>query len=194
MKQARSVIRFLKRHGSSDELDRDYIDVAGNAYSNKLAAKISSFGLMVIGCIKNGFPISVRFLQYNAWAFYPFFFIRSNVKVENANTMLNHERIHIHQQRDLHVLVSLPLLVGFLCLYYFGYDVLSYIPMLIFVPTIFYGVDIVRAFFQIRRKFDGKITWNVIRENTCFEREAISHCTNLEYLKDRKFLAVFRYL
>ena len=194
MKEARSLRRYLKRHGDSNDLGTEYQDVAGNIYTNKVAAGLSSFGQLVIGCIKNGFPIVLRFMVYNAWAFYPFFFIRRNTKVESANTILNHERIHIHQQRDLHVLVSLPLLVVLLCLYYFGYDVLSFIPMLIFVPTIFYGIDVVRAFFQIRGKYDGKITWNVIRENTCFEREAISHCTNLEYLKDRKFLSVLKYL
>lgn len=37
------------------------------------------------------------------------------------------------------------------------------------------------------------ITFNKVRENTCFERESISRATNADYLLSRKFWAVLAY-
>ena len=46
---------------------------------------------------------------------------------------------------------------------------------------------------DISDDFDSAITFEKVRANTCFEREAISRSTNLNYLIGRKFWAVAGY-
>ena len=107
--------RLLLRKGKRGEEYTTYVDNKGNEFDYKIAAKLSSFLNIMWGCTKRGFPVVVPYLRYNAWAFYPFFFIRKNVRknFQQSLTLINHERIHVVQQRDIHVTISLPLV--FLC-------------------------------------------------------------------------------
>ena len=71
-----------------------------------------------------------------------------------------------------------------------------------FIPTIVYGFEILRSFYnlwdrnntrKVIDKLDSSITFNKVRENTCFERESISRAPNADYLLHRKFWAVLAY-
>lgn len=201
----RRVKRYLLRKGSRKDECTEYVDNLGNEYPYKWVAQLSSFYNIIMGCFRNGFPVAVNKLWYNAWAFYPFFFFRKDLKAEDTLTILNHERIHVRQQRDIHLLVSVPIMAVLSVLELLGifdqYYLLLFIP---FIPTVFYGIDFIRSwvFLSVYGKFlyDGKneeyrkLTWQMVRENTCFEREAIMRSPNLEYLYDRKFMAHLSYL
>lgn len=188
------------RKGSSENT---YADNKGHEYSYAWVARTASFFNVLNGCFKNGFPIAVGNLWYAAWAFYPFFFMRRNLGVKNPVPVLNHERIHIRQQRDIHLTVSLPLVV--LCLFaeVFGWFNPIYLLCTVpFIPTIIYGIEMLRSWWnlhwhnvELRSKnwAWSSITFNRVRENTCFEREAISRATNADYLFTRKFWAVLAY-
>ena len=179
------------------ETEQFYTDNKGIEYPYKWEAKLSSFYNVIMGCFKNGFPVVVPKLWYVAWAFYPFFFVRKDLKVKDPVPILNHERIHIRQQRDIHLTISLPLLVFCAVAEFLGWFnpvwVLCSIP---FIPTLVYGLEMLRV---VRNKILHsesdvvKLTFADVRENTCFEREAISHATNAEYLHKRKFWAVLAY-
>lgn len=172
------------------ETENYYVDNKNIEYPYKWEARLSSFYNVIMGCFKNGFPVVVPKLWYVAWAFYPFFFIRKDLKVEDPIPILNHERIHIRQQRDIHLLVSVPILIACMLSEWFGwFNVIPVIISVPFVPTFFYGLEMIRSF--INRGMSG--TFNDVRENTCFEREAISRSTNAEYLFHRKFWAVLAY-
>ena len=172
------------------------MDNKGNEFDYKIAAKLSSFLNIMWGCTKRGFPVVVPYLRYNAWAFYPFFFIRKNVRknFQQSLTLINHERIHVVQQRDIHVTISLPLVILCCLAEAFGWFNPFYLLCCIpFTPTILYGAEMIRSFHNlvIRETVSGSpITFEKVRANTCFEREAISRSTNLDYLIQRKFWAV----
>lgn len=191
--------RLLLQKGKRGEEYTTYVDNKGNEFDYKIAAKLSSFLNIMWGCTKRGFPVVVPYLRYNAWAFYPFFFIRKNVRknFQQSLTLINHERIHVVQQRDIHVTISLPLV--FLCClaeafgWFNPFYLLCCIP---FTPTILYGAEMIRSFHNLvmREMVSGSpITFEKVRANTCFEREAISRSTNLDYLIQRKFWAVADY-
>lgn len=183
------------KNGSSE---RVYADNRGVEYPYAWVARVSSFFNFISGCFKNGFPVVVPRLVYVAWAFYPFFFIRKGVNY-NAISVLNHERIHIRQQRDIHITVSLPLLV--LCLIgetFFGFNTLLVLCIIPFIPTILYGVEMLRSWYLLwkRNKRDDfylPITFNSVRWNNSFEREATKCSYNQNYLFERKFWAVLAY-
>lgn len=199
--EARSVKRYLKRHGETKKLDEEWVDITGGVHESKIAAQISSFGNIVMGCFKRGFPVVVPKLFYSAWAFYPFIFVRKDFKGD-AISMFGHEFCHIAQQRDIHLTISLPILVIlFIIELFFGMGTLTLLGCLFvlpFIPTIIYALDFIRVMRRmiIAKERDGslpEITVKSVRENTCFEREAISHCMNEEYLKTRKFWGVLAY-
>lgn len=183
MGENRFVKRFLLRRGSRKETFTEYVDNKGQAYDYKWAAKLSSLCNIFFGCLKNGFPIVVRKLWYPAWAMYPFFFVRANLQVEDPIAVLNHERIHIRQQRDIYILLGIPLFVlSFWCPWL--------LLLAIATPTILYYINWVYVFI----KYGKRGSLSSVRFNTCFEREATSRGTNAEYLYHRKFLAVIAYL
>lgn len=198
----RKVKRLLLRRGSRKDEIQEYVDNKGIAYDYKWIAKLSSLYNIIMGCFKNGFPIVVPKLWYTAWAFYPFFFVRKNLQVADPIPILNHERIHVRQQRDIHSIISVPLLV--LCVFAEWFGLFNPIYLLCcvpFIPTIVYGLEMIRTYRNMvfendkLRDEDPKqlISFHTVRENTCFERESIMRATNAEYLYHRKFLAVLAY-
>lgn len=197
MSDERRVRRYLLNRAKKGRLrkgeaEKLYSDNKGNEYQYKWMAKLSSFFNIVGGCFKNGFPIAVPKLWYTAWAFYPFFFVRKDLKVKDPIPVLNHERIHIRQQRDIHLTISLPLIVlcGFAEL--FGwFNPIYLLCSVLFIPTILYGFEMLRSWWCLRG--NDSVTFNKVRENTCFERESISRAPNADYLLHRKFWAVLAY-
>ena len=191
--EARSISRYLRRHGDSKNKVQFYTDNAGNEFDYKIAARLSSFLNILFGCLKNGFPIAIKRLRHNAWAFYPFFFVRKVVDTKDPLPLLNHERIHVRQQRDIHLTFSLPLLVLNCVADYFGW--FSPIPLLVlivFLPTIFYGIELLRV--RIKYRSSIKKTFKQWRSLTAYEMEANSRATNYDYLAERKFWAVLAYM
>lgn len=205
--ESRRVKRYLSHRAKYGKLrkgdtEKSYMDNMGYEYSYKWIASLSSFWNIFSGCLKNGFPIVVSKLWYSAWAFYPFFFIRKDFKGNPVHT-LNHERIHIRQQRDIHLTVSVPLIILCGLAELFGWFNPIYLLCIVpFVPTIVYGFEILHSYLYLwnmnsLRKFDkldSPITFHKVRENTCFEKEAIAHASNVEYLFERKFWAVIRFM
>ena len=186
--------RLLLRRGVTRDKITTYADNVGHEYNYLWIARVSSFCNVIGGCFRNGFPIVVSHLWYNAWAFYPFFCVRKKLTCSDPIPTLNHERIHVRQQRDLHLLVSLPLLIlaifAEICKWFNPLWIFLVIP---FVPTIFYGIELLRVALTLRKTYEGKITFNTLRENTCYERESIMRATNADYLLHRKFLAVLAF-
>lgn len=193
----RRVKRYLMHHGSRKGIGTTYADNLGHEYGYEIAARFASFCNVIAGCFQNGFPIVVPKLWYNAWAFYPFFFVKKDLKVEDPIPILNHERIHVRQQADIHKLFSLPLLILIGLSELFGWWNITWLLWVIpFIPTIIYGLEMLRSWcgLLLDRRYYDKITFEAVRENTCFEREAISRGPNADYLFKRKFLAVIAYM
>lgn len=179
------VNRYERRHTLKTEGRRTvYLDNKGFEYDYKFIAQLSSFHNMVFGMLKNGFPVVVPRLWYQAWAFYPFFFVRKNIS-EDALTVLNHERIHVRQQRDIHLVFGLPLIV-------WSFWVPALWVIIPFVPMVFYYLDILRVLIMFRKTLPNR-KFDTLRKLTCFEAEAISRSTNLQYLYNRKFFAIVDY-
>lgn len=182
-----------------EERHKVYLDNVGNEFDYKLAAQISSFGNLILGCFKFGFPIVLKKAPYKSFAFYPFFFFRADY-TGNIFTTITHERIHILQQRDIHLTVSLPLLILCLLANYLGwFNAWGLFIILPFMPTIFYGASCIRSYFSLvkHREYsdmESKITFDEVKNNTCFEKEAISHSMNEEYLHKRKFWEVLKWI
>lgn len=186
----------LQRKGklTKGETETTYADNSGAEYSNKYLARVSSFLNILVGCFLRGFPIVVPWLPYNAWAFYPFFFVCRNLQLSSKDIVetLNHERIHVVQQRDIHLTFSLPLMIFFVIAEVKGwFDPLPYLLIIPFIPTILYGIDFLRKSKWVLKE---KRTFSEIREATCFEQESIRNSSDLEYLFKRKFWAVLKYL
>lgn len=202
MSEDRRIKRFLERRAKKGKLrkgetETTYLSNKGGEYPYKWLAKTASFFNLFFGCLKNGFPIAVSKLWYTAWAFYPFFFIRKKLRVKDPIPILNHERIHIRQQRDIHLTFSLPIIILCGVAEFMGWFnpiwLLCCVP---FIPTFIYGIEMIRSWthlYESRVLGGEKITLNAIRENTCFERESISRATNADYLFTRKFWAVLAY-
>lgn len=191
----RRLVAKKARKGMVD-FDREYYDNSGHVHQSELAAKVASFCNVFLGCLKNGFPIAVSKLWYEAWAFYPFFFIRKNLKMEDPIPVLNHERIHIRQQVDIHLTISIPLIMLSILTELFGwFNPLWILCIIPFIPTLIYGLEMLRVWrlMAIDVEDVSVLSFSKIRENTCFEREAISRSTNAEYLHSRKFWAVLAY-
>lgn len=208
MSEERRTKRYLINRAKKGRLRKGetqklYSDNKGIEYDYKWAAKLSSFFNLISGCFKNGFPIVVPKLWYVAWAFYPFFFVRKDLKVKDPIPILNHERIHVRQQRDIHITISLPIIVLCLLAEVFGWFNPIYLLCSVpFIPTLVYGIEMLRTWYKLytynsnlKRKGYAfrSCRFNYVRENTCFEREAISRATNAEYLFERKFWAVLAY-
>lgn len=194
-RRARRILLNRAKKGKlrKGETESYYVDNKGIEYPYKWEAKLSSFCNIIGGCFKNGFPIVVPKLWYTAWAFYPFFFVRKNLKVKDPIPVLNHERIHVRQQRDIHLTISLPLIILCGLSELFGWFNPIYLFCSVpFIPTIVYGIEMLRAFRNLL-KIEEDITFNKVRENTCFERESISRAPNADYLLYRKFWAVLAY-
>ena len=201
MSEQRRTKRLLLRRGATKDKFSVFADNKGNEYDYKWVAHVASFYNLIMGCFKNGFPVVVPRLIYDAWAFYPFFFVRRDIKVKDPISELNHERIHIRQQRDIHLTVSLPVLLLCWCSEWYGwFPVLPVLFIIPFIPTIFYGLEMLRSWRSMvldNERYPNepqrKITFRTVRENTCFERESISRATNAKYLYHRKFWAVLAY-
>lgn len=178
--------RLLLRKGGTKYRKQAYADNKGCEYDHKWIARMASFYNLIMGCFKNGFPISVPKLWYNAWAFYPFFFIRKDLKVDDPIPILNHERIHVRQQRELHMLFSIPL---FIMSFWYIY-LLVLIP---FVPTFIYLLNFLYTYALMSRKLPENLSISMVRENTCFERESVSRSMNAYYLYNRKPFAFLAY-
>lgn len=193
--EPKSVSRYLRRHGESKDQETEYLDVAGNVFSYQWVAKLSSFLHIFVGCLKNGFPIVRKRMRYSGWAFWPFFFVRADVDDKVVRSAINHERIHIRQQWEIHKTLSIPILIGCIVLEILGYGILwGVLCTLPFIPTIFYGIDMLRVYVKWNEENLGKPTFSSVRARTCYEVEASMHQLNDEYLKDRKFWAVLKYL
>lgn len=173
MSENRRIKRLLLRKGGTKDITALFSDNKGEEYDKKWVAQVASLYNIVMGCLKNGFPVVLDKFHYAAWAFYPFFFIKKVLPVEMAVTILNHERIHIRQQREIHLWVSLPLGVLFI-----GVGIPELLLLLPFLPTVAYFVNLL-----IVKK--GR-SIEVARKDTAFEREAISKSTNTDYLFTRK--------
>jgi len=188
MSDNRFTRRYLLRRGDRKNLDQVYIDNRKVEYDYKWAAILSSFVNFFGGCLKNGFPVVVKRLWYSAWAFYPFFFVRGNIQAKTAIQVLNHERIHIRQQRELHIVFSIPLII--LSFWYAG--LLVFVP---FVPTLFYLVDFVRVWnkYVLFAKQIRVYSASDLRKLTCFETEANNCMLNADYLLHRKFFSFLNY-
>jgi hypothetical protein len=168
--------RYFRNHGFKK--DKLFEDNSGNIFYSKSQAQLSSFVRLIFGCLQNGFPICVKHLHYNAWAFYPFFFLKSNLKGDPAIS-INHERIHCRQQMEIHLCISLPIAILLI--------LTNNAPLLVacpFIPTILYYFEWLRVSLIYLKKDE-----EFIRRQVCFEREAESHSTNLEYLGNRKWFA-----
>ena len=185
--------RIYKDNPNTGDSETTYISNNGEEYPFKWVAKTVSFLNIFLGCLKNGFPIAVSKLWYVAWAFYPFFFIRKDLRIENPIPILNHERIHIRQQRDIHLTISLPIIILCGIAEIFGwFNPIALLCSIPFIPTIIYGGEMIHSWINLKRS-NRPITFSTVRENTCFEREAISRATNADYLFTRKFWAVLAY-
>jgi len=138
MGESRNLRRKLQRNPTKKNSYEIFTDNRGNEFDHQIAATLSSLLNFFGSCCKNGFPVVVPFLWYGAWAFYPFFFVRGYSTTQDPIALLNHERIHIRQQRDLHLWISIPLLV----LSFWIPRLLWVVP---FVPTIFYMVELLRV-------------------------------------------------
>lgn len=194
----RRIRRYLLRKGSTKDKEQIYADNLGNLYDYKFIAKLSSFHNLFWGCVRNGFPISVRHLWYNAWAFYPFFFIRKEMRTNDVLAVLNHERIHIRQQRDILMFIGVPFILVILYGGFFLGVPFELALLAIMFPTIFYMVDFCRTFFVLRKLMKRglrkePITIQAIRENTCYELEATSKAKNFDYLNERKLFEHLNY-
>lgn len=188
------ITRSKKGRLRTGEKEQFYVDNIGLEYPYKWEAKLSSFYNIFMGCTRNGFPIAVPKLWYSAWAFYPFFFVRKNLNVKDPIPTLNHERIHVRQQWDIHVTISLPILILLMVMELFGgFNPLPYLCGVPFIPTLLYGLEMLRTWINLKRNGTEHITFHKVRENTCFEREAVSRSTNADYLHQRKFWAVLAY-
>lgn len=185
----RAFKRLSKKGRLRTEVSTLYEDNRGEFHKFKFLAKISSFVNLFIGCLNNGFPIVVPWLWYNAWACWPFFFIKKNLRADNPIPILNHERIHVRQQRDIY-LTFLPAII--VCGLLFG-NWAWFILLLIFAPTLCYIVAMVHSLINLKNRKEENITIHKIRENTSFEREANSKALNYDYLHTRKFWAVLAY-
>lgn len=199
MSENRRIKRYLLRRAKRGRLRKGdtescFLDNRGIEYPYAWEAKFSSFCNFVSGCFKNGFPVVVPKLWYTAWAFYPFFFVRRNLGVKDPVATLNHERIHIRQQRDIHLTISFPIIVlcGFAEL--FGWFNPFYLLCIVpFIPAIVYGFAMFFVSIGLLIRYEN-ITFDSIRENTCFEQESIVNATNKDYLLNRKFWAVLSYI
>lgn len=169
-------MRYFRNHGFRK--DKLYEDNSGNIYYTKIQARLSSFIRMILGCLQNGFPICSKYIKYPAWAFYPIFVMKSNLGADPL-MIINHERIHCRQQFEIHLCISLPLLI---ILGFFG--IWKMCLLLPFIPTILYYIEWLRV--SIIYKGKGR---KFIRKQICFEREADMHSTNAEYLATRKWFA-----
>lgn len=153
----------------------------GQEYSSKIQAQVSSGIRLFLGCLQNGFPICIKRLHYKAWAFYPFFFMRSDMKGD-PTLIINHERIHCRQQMEIHLCISLPLAILF--------GIINPLLLILcpFVPTMLYYIDWLRCLI----KYKGHDAL-FIRKQISFELEADTRSTNLCYLADRKWFAFLGY-
>lgn len=194
-RRAKRRLMMLHKKGKLAESEKEqlYSDWTGELFKYKWLAKFSSFCKVVNGCFHNGFPIVCKKLWYNAWAFWPFFFVRRDIEGDPI-PILNHERIHVRQQWDIHVTISLPLfilaVVSDMAGWFNPFLILMWIP---FIPTILYGIEMTRSYRNLILREEENITLKMVRANTCFEREAISKQLNTEYLFDRKFWSVLAY-
>lgn len=192
-RRIRRRYRILSRKGRvREEKEQLYADNKGLLYKYKSIAGLSSFYNIVVGCLHNGFPIVVPHLWYNAWAVWPFFFVRKDLgNIKDPLPTLNHERIHVRQQWDIMVTFA-PLILA-LCLYMEVKGMKPYPLIAIpFLPTMFYGVAMIFSFRNLKKR-NEKVTFTKVRENTWFERESISKALNYDYLHTRKFWAVLAY-
>jgi hypothetical protein len=98
-----------------------------------------------------------KLISYNGMALWPFIILREE-RFRHIPVLINHERIHLRQQKELLVL---PFYVLYL---------LNYLVNLL----IYHHHD-------------------TAYRNIIFEREAYANDRDLQYLKQRKWLSVFRY-
>lgn len=170
-----------------------YGSLSGREYYTKCGAKIDSFLTVIFGCFKYGFPIHLP-IKTDGLAFYPLIVLNDKLSKKTYQRVITHERIHIRQQMDIHLLFTLPLFI-ILCLAEFFGDFSEYwvYPLLLLIPQVFYLISMIPALIQCKMKGE-KVTWTSVRENTCFEREANAHCMNDNYPKTRRLLEFIDWL
>jgi hypothetical protein len=189
MSENRRTRRYLLRKGGTKNLGEIYVDNKGIEYDHKWAAKLSSLWNFIIGGLMNGFPIVVPVLWYQAWAMYPFFFVRRDINIGKAIDVLNHERIHAKQQLETILLFGIPLLMG--CIYYQSF---SYLVMLPFIPSYLYLLDMARVITEDVIKNRRVLPLQKYREKTCFEQEAVNCSRNPGYIIHRKAFNFINYV
>ena len=184
MSKRQSDIRNIKRHGEKGDTQEHYIDNRGQEYDYKWVAKVASLINFISGGFQSGFPVLVNKLRYPAWAFYPMFFIRRDLKVENPIHILNHERIHIKQQRELiGAITPLLIILAFLGSW-------AWVLLIPFIPTVAYWLNVIYVIITC-----GKILkYSEIRRRTCFEIEAERFASDKDYLLHRKVFHNLRFL
>lgn len=143
----------------------------------------------IINGFKYGYVIYTNRLWYGGWSFYPFIFLNKN----SANpTTLNHERIHIRQQMDIHVTFNIPIFIICIVAWVFRLFNPIYLGIWIpFMPTIIYGADML---YTWKKLYNGtKMPFSKIRQDTSFEKEAMINAPNRNYINVRKFWDVLLY-
>lgn len=190
--ESRRNRRWLSKHSAT--YVGSYSDSRGYEYDFKWVAAFFSLVHFIGACFKNGFPVVVPRLWYTAWAFYPFVLVDRRVDPEKAVEVLNHERIHIRQQRDIHLWITLPIL---LCLFVtettLGISLWPWLPLLLFIPTAVYALTAAYAYFVNVCFYDRNISPTEARRLTPFEREANGNQADLSYLLKREKWAVMKY-
>ena len=142
----------------------------------------------IIYGFKYGYVIYTNRWWYGGWSFYPFIILN---RKSATSTTLNHERIHIRQQIDIHVTFSIPLFIVCIIAWILGFNPIYLGIWIPFLPTIIYGIDML---YTWKKLYNGtKIPFSKIRQSTSFEKEAMVNASNRNYISVRKFWSVLLY-
>ncbi|MCP4136677.1 MAG: hypothetical protein GY754_37250 [bacterium] len=101
---------------------------------------------------------------YNGMTVYPFIFLRKKFKEHPNHVIINHEKIHIRQQKEL----------------------------LFFVFMLFYFLEMAWHALKFRKRGEVENLLNNAYRSISFEREAYTHQYDMDYLTKRKFLGMWR--
>jgi len=135
--------------------------------------------------IKNNLIPFKGFIAMAAW---PFIFVRKDwiekddwmeVSVR-YDTMLNHEKIHLEQQVEVSVF-GLVIAISFSLIFGFNWWFILF-PILLYY--LMYGIDYLLGVVSGEKE---------PYRNICFEREAYSNESNLNYLHNRKYFSWIKY-
>ena len=125
----------------------------------------------------------IPFKGYKAMAIFPFIFVRSEYKDSNGiSIVINHENIHLHQQKEVStigVLVAAVLII-FGC----GWWSLLALPLFYWWYLTEYFIRFVLYGFNHREAY----------RNISFEQEAYTFQGNESYIKHRKYFYWLKYV